>query len=44
MIVDMVTNPISGATSGYNVPFSMLDISVMMPSNENHCCSYSYCV
>ena len=24
-IVDMVTNPISGATSGYNVPFSMLE-------------------
>ena len=24
-IVDMVTNPISGAVSGYNVPFSMLE-------------------
>ena len=24
-IVDMVTNPISGATEGYNVPFSMLE-------------------
>ena len=24
-IVDMVTNPICGAVSGYNVPFSMLE-------------------
>ena len=24
-IVDMVTNPITGAVAGYNVPFSMLE-------------------